>query len=91
VLTPGSSAAVVRVYALGAIFGGDEAQRHKQQDELQKLVAVALEQAELRSGNSPQLSFHAGSRALIAKATSEQHEIIQQIITAMKENAAQTH
>jgi DnaJ-domain-containing protein 1 len=34
----------------------------------------------------PTLSLHEGTKVLIVKATAPQHEIIQQIMTSLKEN-----
>jgi hypothetical protein len=75
----------VRVYALGGFLRGDPNQMKEKQVALQTLVEEAMERAELPT-NSLTLSFHSGTKALIVKGTAAQHEIIGQVITAMKEN-----
>ncbi|HET6406910.1 MAG TPA: PDZ domain-containing protein [Chthoniobacteraceae bacterium] len=75
----------VRVYAVGPIFGGTEAESVEKEDSFKRLVAEALDRAETGKAQ-PVLSFHNKSRALIVKATAAEHEIIQQIIDVLKEN-----
>jgi hypothetical protein len=75
----------VRVYALGAFLRGDSNQMKEKQVALQTLVEEAMNHAGLPT-ESLTLSFHPGTKALIVKGTAAQHEIIGQVITAMKEN-----
>ncbi len=88
---------VVRVYALGALLprsgenGSVEThETQKRRDQLiratQELIGQTLAQAELNAPKSPDLSFNEGLRVLVAKATAAQHEIISQVIQALKEN-----
>ena len=80
---------IVRVYALGSILSGGEQESALKQVQCQELVRTTLDQADLGNVNSPKLSFHSESRVLVVKATSAQHEIIDQIIKALKENETQ--
>jgi hypothetical protein len=59
----------------------------EQQVMLQQLMAEALDHAKL-GGDAPVLSFHNASKALIVKGTAAQHDIITQILTAMRENGS---
>lgn len=78
--------AVVRVYALGAFMRGEPKEMDEKQKAVQNLVAEALERSSL-GADLPLLSFHNATKALIVKGTAAQHEIVEQIIQAMKENA----
>lgn len=88
---------VVRVYALGSLIprlgenGSVEThETQKRRDQLiratEELIGQTLAQAELNAAKSPDLSFNEGLRVLVAKATAAQHEIISQVIQALKEN-----
>lgn len=87
-IAPGHPAAEppgVRVYALGALMRGGTTEMKEQQENLQALLAEALDHAKL-DGDGPKLSFHIASKALIVRGTAAQHDIITQVITALKEN-----
>ncbi len=88
---------VVRVYALGSLLARtgengsvETPETQKRRDQLiratEELISQTLAQAELKAAKSPDLSFNEGLRVLIGKATAAQHEIILQIIQALKEN-----
>jgi hypothetical protein len=83
-MTPGTP--TVRIYALGTILDGpsDEASLAKENN-FRELIAESLAKGD-RDRKNPDLSFHKASRVLIAKATAAQHEIIQQLVAAMREN-----
>ena len=78
----------VRVYALGSILSKRRRSRGKQR-RCQDLIQMTLSQSDLDSKKSPDLSFHPDSRVLVVKATAAQHEIIEQVIKALKENETQ--
>lgn len=85
----------VRIYSFGAILKGsssDDNEAAKQYKmavrSIEDLVGQAMEKAGL-AATAPELSFHAATKALIVKASAAQHEIIQQIITVLKENQAE--
>ncbi|MDZ4401713.1 PDZ domain-containing protein [Prosthecobacter sp.] len=42
-----------------------------------------------QAATQPEFSYHYETRALVVKATTAQHEIVEQVIKALKENAAQ--
>jgi hypothetical protein len=75
----------VRIYALGSVMRGGASEMKEQEVGLQTLLAEALDHAKL-GGEAPVLSFHSASKALIVKGTAAQHDIVTQILTAMKEN-----
>ena len=87
---------VVRVYALGAILGGGEGSS----EELKRryaliggacdLIARTLENADLKADKSPEISLHSDLRVIVAKATAAQHDIILQVLQALKENETHT-
>jgi hypothetical protein len=85
---------VVRVYAIGSLLGkideNSSAETLKRRSELilatQDLIGQTLDQAELNAAKSPDLAFNDSLRVLVAKATEAQHEIISQVIQALKEN-----
>ncbi len=88
---------VVRVYALGSLLarsgenGSVEThETQKRRDQLiratEELIGQTLAQANLTAAKSPDLAFNDSLRVLVAKATAAQHEIISQIIQALKEN-----
>jgi hypothetical protein len=76
---------LVRIYPVAFIIKGDETQMAEKQVALEELMLMSLDQADL-GGQQPTLSLHRGTKVLIVKATPAQHEIIQQIITSLKEN-----
>jgi len=89
----------VRVYSLGAALGmkttgeQNKSEAKRQADEelasnekdLLALVTDALDKADPVSPQ-PQITVHPESRALVVKATAAQHEIVQQVVQALKEN-----
>ena len=75
-----------QIYALGDSLGSDKQERTQGSVELQELVTQALAMAELRTKENPQMAFHEATRALVVKGTVEQHEIIQQAVSAMIES-----
>jgi hypothetical protein len=77
----------VRVYALGTILHNDET--HEMHRLCQDLIQMTLHQADLNSKTTPDLSFHPDSRVLVVKATAAQHEMIGEVIKALKENESQ--
>ncbi len=79
----------VHVHALGNVLGGSNEESARKQALCQELIAATLHQAELNSKTSPSLSFHRDSRVLVVKATAAQHEMIGQVIKALKENEIQ--
>jgi hypothetical protein len=85
--TQAAEDSTVRIYALGAVLRGEPKEMEEKQKAVQNLVAEALERGALGGDRPPLLSFHTATRALIVKGSASQHEIIQQIIAAMKENA----
>ena len=78
----------VRVYALGSILNNDE--DHGKHRRCQDLIQMTLHQADLDSKITPDLSFHPNSRVLVVKATAAQHEMIGQVIKALRENETQS-
>lgn len=84
---PSADGPVTRIYALRGILKGDDNETVVAQKRLTELVHQSIDEAGLHSEDRPVLSLHAASKALIVKATAAQHEIIQQAIAAMKENA----
>ncbi|HSI62493.1 MAG TPA: hypothetical protein VLE43_05220 [Candidatus Saccharimonadia bacterium] len=84
--TAAANATLVRIYPVAFILSGDENQVAEKQRDLEQLVMESLEHAKLHTDEAPLLSLHRGTKVLIVKATAAQHEIIQQIITALKEN-----
>jgi PDZ domain len=83
-ITPGKP--FVRIYALGTILGGpSDATSLAKENDFRELIRESLVKADAGETNLD-LSFHKASRVLVAKATAAQHEIIQQLIAAMREN-----
>jgi hypothetical protein len=82
-----ANAPMVRVYALGPIMGGlSDEELAEKQAELEKLMLVAMEYTGAAS-ERPTLHFHRGTMTLLVKGTSTDHDVVDQIIRAMKENA----
>ena len=75
---------VVRVYALGLIMTGTEQEKVTKKGAVEELIIVALNTAKLDL--NPDLHFHFQTGTLISKATAAQHEIISEVIQALKEN-----
>ena len=80
------SAPAVRVYALGSLFSGTEAEAMQKEEAFRELVASALKEVQPNRKLNPTLSFHTRSKALIVKGTPGDHALIQEIVAAMKEN-----
>lgn len=93
--TPAAAAAansVVRIYALGRIFGaadsGEEThqkERTAKTDALVSQIHTSMTMAKLDK-TMPELRFHGSSNSLIAKGTVAQMELITQAISAWREN-----
>lgn len=89
---PAPADSIVRIYALGRIFGaagsGDEThqkERPAKTDALVSQIRTSMAMARLDK-TMPELSFHGSSNSLIAKGTEAQMELITQAITAWREN-----
>ena len=78
----------VRVYAIGFIMTGTDEEKGSKMSNLQDLIGQALNQAKLDL--NPGIDFHVKTGALLSKATAAQHEIIGQVVQAMKENQTDT-
>lgn len=78
----------VRIYPMGFYIKENEndEQHAKKHVSLEQLVKSTLEQAKLEDKEDPVLSLHSATKVLIVRATAAQHELIQQIITSLKEN-----
>jgi hypothetical protein len=76
----------VRVNALGSFLSGSGKEVEEKKHRLSELFELALKTAGPDGSALPELSFHLDTRTLIAKATAAQHEIIEQVIRALKEN-----
>jgi hypothetical protein len=80
------STPTVRIYALGNILDGPtNEESSKKENHFRELIAESLHKADV-DAKTPDLSFHNASKALIAKATAAQHAIIEQVVSAMREN-----
>ncbi len=77
----------VRVYAIGFIMTGTNEEKEMKVRAVEELIKQALNQAKLDL--NPDLNIHSRTGTLISKATAAQHEIIEQVVQALKENAAQ--
>lgn len=79
----------VRIYPMGFFLRGTENDEEyaKKHLSLEQLVKDTLEQAKLDDKEEPMLSLHSATKILIVKASAAQHELIQQIVTSLKENA----
>jgi len=73
---------VVRIYATGSILSGND--QGVKEDDFTKLVTQALDLAGLAKRGAPQLYFHAKSRVLIARTSGRGHEIIEQLVNALR-------
>lgn len=78
----------VRVYALGTFLRGTPEEMKDKQVQLQDLIGSALNLGTTQGKDDPSLSFHTGTKTLIVKASAAQHDVISQIVTALKENEA---
>jgi hypothetical protein len=76
----------VRVYALGSLLRGSEEEAKAKQLDIQQLIAESLNHVEVANKEARVLSFHARSGTLIVKATLNEHELVEQVINALKEN-----
>jgi hypothetical protein len=78
----------VSIYPIGFLLKGNESEEQHAQKHLSllELVKNTLEQAKLEDKEDPVLSLHSATKILIVRATAAQHELIQQIITSLKEN-----
>ena len=85
----GENAPFVRVYAIGFMKSGTDAELVKRIQNLEELLGQTLIQAGLHDQN-PNHNFHVKTGTFMAKATTAQHEIIEQVIKALKENEADT-
>lgn len=85
---PAPTGPLVRIYPIGFFIKGDENpdQLGKKQMALEQVIAEALQHAKLDDKDGPLLSLHEATKILIVKASAAQHEIVQQIITSLKEN-----
>ncbi len=77
----------VRVYAIGFIMTGTEEEKVTKVKAVDELIRQALNAASLDL--NPDLNIHQRTGTLISKASPAQHEIIEQAVQAMKENATQ--
>ncbi len=91
-IAPTPAKSVVRIFALGQIFGAaesdSEAHNEDRATKTQALISqirTSMAMARL-SATMPELSFHGSSNSLIAKGTPAQMDLITQAITAWREN-----
>ena len=83
---PASNQPIVRVYALGVILTGLDAQASDQkQKDMELLITEALERGS-SSKEKPELSFHRATKALIVKGTPAQQDIVAQTIDVIRDN-----
>ncbi|MFN0126204.1 MAG: hypothetical protein ACKV19_05910 [Verrucomicrobiales bacterium] len=78
----------VRVYAIGFIMTGTDKETVTKVENVQDLIRTSLNMAKLDL--NPDLNIHQRTGALIVKATTAQHEIIEQAVNAINGNATQT-
>lgn len=85
---------IVTIYALGSLLTEQDMQ--KKQQSLEELISSAFLTAGLHAPQAPgkavpkeaaTLHFHPQSKALIVKATRAEHQLIQQVLDALQENA----
>ena len=76
----------VRVNAMGSFLSGSEKEVADKKRQLSELIELALKAAGSDGRGLPDLSFHVESGTLIVRAIEAQHEIIEQVIRALKEN-----
>jgi len=86
---PQNNSPFVRVFALGSVISGSPTEVKEKEDNLVRLVEEALEIGGVATQTTRRLSFHTQSRTLIFKGTAKEHEIIEQVIRALKENETQ--
>ncbi len=77
----------VRVYAVGPVLRGEPKEVEEKYRAMFELIVKVFEMPE-KSPKIPEISFHHDTRTLIVNATPMQHDIIQQILTALRENEA---
>ena len=75
----------VRVYAIGFIMTGTDQEKAMKMKSVHELIGQALNQAKLDL--NPDLNIHQETGTLISKGTAAQHEIIAQVVQALKENS----
>lgn len=75
----------VRVYAIGFIMTGTDQEKATKMKSVDELIRQALNQAKLDL--NPDLNIHLDTGTLISKGTAAQHEIIAQVVQALKENS----
>jgi hypothetical protein len=86
---------IVRVYALGSAIVDRPGESYEEKTqkanlvkEIQELISQTLGTAGL-DNTSPSISFHRGLGVLVAKASMAQHEMIEQVVKALRESGAQ--
>lgn len=90
---PALAKTVVRIYALGKIFGIPDSGSEPHQEERATKTDALISQ--IRTGmamagldrSMPELTFHGPSNSLIAKGTAAQIDLVSQAIAAWRENA----
>lgn len=81
-----SSRPITRIYAVRSVLhAGSSDDTKRDEAMLQIVLHDALDKAEPGSP-PPDLTLHSQSKTLIVKATTAQHEIVDQVIKALKEN-----
>ena len=75
----------VHVYAIGFIMTGTDQEKAMKMKSVDELIGQAMNQAKLDL--NPDLNIHLETGTLISKGTAAQHEIIAQVVQALKENA----
>jgi hypothetical protein len=90
-----NSKPLVRVYTLGAAIVGRPGESEEEMkrkailvSEIEELIRQTLDTAGL-DHTSLNLSFHRGLGVLVAKASMAQHEMIEQVVKALRESGAQ--
>jgi len=86
-----NNAPFVRVYALGSLISGSSSESAVKRGDFEKLVSAALQVGGVATTGktTAKLFFHLESRVLVVNATAKEHEIIDQVIKALKENETQ--
>lgn len=76
---------LVRVYPIGYIMTGTKQEQQANVENLDDLIRTSLNMAKLDL--NPDLNVHVKTGILMSKATAAQHEIIEQVVQALRENA----
>jgi len=91
-MAPTPDKSVVRIFALGRIFGvadsGNETHQKERTAKTEALISqirTSMAMARL-DATMPELSFHGSSNSLIAKGTSAQMDLVNQAITSWRES-----